>query len=311
MTQDELLALIEQAAAEGWRQLDLSGQNLAELPGEIGKLQQLESLILGKKVEGYEFVETRYIQKVSGNNLKTLPLELLDLPNLRRLDISGNPLKKIPGVVTRIPHLEKLILIRAELTEIPEDITKLTNLTQLDLSSNQITEIPEALAQLTNLTQLYLSSNKITEIPEALTKLTNLTQLDLSSNQISEIPEALAKLTNLTQLDLSSNQISEIPLEILDSKDPQKIFNYLRQIRTSKTRPLHEAKILLVGQGSVGKTSLIERLIRNQYDKNQPQTDGLNVETWNVQVNTKDIRLNVWDFGGQEIYHATHQFFFD
>jgi internalin A len=28
-----------------------------------------------------------------------------------------------------------------------------------------------------------------------------------------------------------------------------------------------------------------------------------------VHVNSKDVRLNVWDFGGQEIYHATHQFF--
>ncbi|MBD2472672.1 AAA-like domain-containing protein [Nostoc sp. FACHB-145] len=74
-------------------------------------------------------------------------------------------------------------------------------------------------------------------------------------------------------------------------------------------KPLNEAKVLVVGQGSVGKTSLIERLIHNKYYKNQPQTDGLNVETWNVQVNNKDIRLNVWDFGGQEIYHATHQFF--
>ncbi|TBR61377.1 Ras family protein, partial [Westiellopsis prolifica IICB1] len=128
-------------------------------------------------------------------------------------------------------------------------------------------------------------------------------------NQITEIPEAIAQLTNLRELDLSRNQITQIPLEILSSKDAKEIFNYLMQIRISETRPLHEAKLLLIGQGSVGKTSLIERLIRNKYDKNQSQTDGLNVETWNVQVNSKDIRLNVWDFGGQEIYHATHQFF--
>ncbi|WP_374939414.1 COR domain-containing protein [Tolypothrix sp. FACHB-123] len=222
MTQDELLLLIDRAAAEGWRELDLSGQ---------------------------------------------------------------------------------------ELTEIPEALAKLTNLTQLHLGGNEITEIPEALAQLTNLTQLDLSDNQITEILEALAQLTNLRVLDLSDNQITEIPEALAQLTNLTQLDLSGNQITNIPLEILNSKDTKKILNYLRQISTSETRPLHEAKLLLVGQGSVGKTSLIERLIRNKYDKNQPQTDGLNVQTWNVQVNSKDIRLNVWDFGGQEIYHATHQFF--
>ncbi|BAY31141.1 small GTP-binding protein domain-containing protein [Nostoc carneum NIES-2107] len=74
MTQDELLLLIDRAAAEGWRELDLSGQELTELPGEIGKLQQLESLILGKNIEGYESVGGRVLQKVSGNNLKTLPL---------------------------------------------------------------------------------------------------------------------------------------------------------------------------------------------------------------------------------------------
>ncbi|MDF5737637.1 leucine-rich repeat domain-containing protein [Nostoc sp. S13] len=567
MTQDELLVLIDRAVAEGWRELDLSGQELTELPVEIGKLQQLESLILGKKVEDYERVGNRYLEKVSSNNLKTLPLELLSLPNLRKLDISGNPLESIPDVITQILHLEELILIRVELTEIPdaiakltnltqlhldgnqitqipeaiakltnltqlhlsinkiteipealakltnltqlhlninkiteipeviakltnltqlhlsinkiteipeaiakltnltqlildgnkitqipeaiakltnltqlildgnkitqipeaiakltnltqlilssnqitqipeaiakltnltqlilssnqitqipeaiakltnltqlilssnqitqipEAIAKLTNLTQLILSSNQITQIPEAIAKLTNLTQLILSSNQITQIPEAIAKLTNLTQLILSSNQITQIPEAIAKLTNLTQLILSSNQITQIPeaiakltnltqlilynnqitqipeaieslleLKTLDLRgnplpispeilgssydvgSVKDILNYSRLLRSGERRPLNEAKLLLIGQGSVGKTSLIERLIRDKYDKNQPQTDGLNVEIWNVQVNSnsKDIRLNVWDFGGQEIYHATHQFF--
>ena len=245
MTQDELLVLIDRAAAESWEKLDLSRQELTEIPEAIAKLT-----------------------------------------NLTQLDLRDN-----------------------QITEIPEEIAKLTNLTQLDLSNNKITEIPEAIAKLTNLTQLYLRYNQITEIPEVIAKLTNLTQLYLSYNQITEIPEVIAKLTNLTQLDLSNNQITEIPLEILNSKDIKKILSYLRQISTSETRPLHEAKLLLIGQGSVGKTSLIERLIRNQYDKNQSQTHGLNVETWNVQIDSKDIRLNVWDFGGQEIYHATHQFF--
>ncbi|MEH2450211.1 COR domain-containing protein [Nostoc sp.] len=266
MTQDELLVLIDRAVAEGWQELDLSGQELTELPVEIGKLKQLESLILGKKVEGDEYVGSRYLQKVSGNNLKTLPLELLSLPNLRKLDISGNPLESIPDVVTQILHLEELILIRVELTE-----------------------IPDAIANLTNLTQLHLSSNQITQIPEAIESLVELETLDLRGNPLPISPEILG----------SSYDVGSV-------KD---IFNYLRLLRSGEVRPLNEAKLLLIGQGSVGKTSLIERLIRDKYDKNQPQTDGLNVETWNVQVNSKDIRLNVWDFGGQEIYHATHQFF--
>ncbi|MEH2112546.1 COR domain-containing protein, partial [Nostoc sp.] len=198
------------------------------------------------------------------------------------------------------------------ITQIPEAIAKLTNLTQLHLRSNQITQIPEAIANLTNLTQLDFSYNQITQIPEAIAKLTNLTQLHLRSNQITQIPEAIESLPKLETLDLRGNPLSISP-EILGSSNEvgsvKKIFNYLQLLRSGEVRPLNEAKLLLIGQGSVGKTSLIERLIRNKYDKNQSQTDGLNVETWNVPINSQDIRLNVWDFGGQEIYHATHQFF--
>ena len=119
-------------------------------------------------------------------------------------------------------------------------------------------------------------------------------------------------MSKLKKLDLRGNPLPISP-EILGSSNEvgsvEDIFNYLRLLNSGEVQPLNEAKLLLIGQGSVGKTSLMERLIRDQYDKNQAQTDGLNVETWNVEVNSKDIRLNVWDFGGQEIYHATHQFF--
>ena len=264
---------------------------------------ELLVLIHRAAAEGWEKLD------FPGKNLTEIPEDIAKLTNLTLLNLSDNQITEIPEAIAKLTNLTLLNLSNNQITEIPEAIAKLTNLIHLYLNSNQITEIPEAITKLTNLTHLYLSDNQITEIPEAITKLTNLTHLYLSDNQITEIPEAIAKLTNLTLLNLSDNQITEIPSEILSTNDAKKIFNYLRQIRISKTRPLHEAKLLLIGQGSVGKTSLIERLIRNQYDKNQSQTDGLNVETWNVQIDSKDIRLNVWDFGGQEIYHATHQFF--
>ncbi|MCY7391975.1 MAG: GTP-binding protein, partial [Leptolyngbyaceae cyanobacterium CAN_BIN12] len=185
----------------------------------------------------------------------------------------------------------------------------------LYLWGNQISQIPAVIGNLTNLTELDLSSNQISEIPAVIGNLTNLTQLSLSSNQISEIPACLEALPKLTRLDLRRNPLPISP-EILGPADLKQkpgsvdaIFNYLRQLRSGNVRPLNEAKLLLIGQGSVGKTSLINRLIHNSFNPIQSQTDGLNVQTWNVQVNNKDVRLNVWDFGGQEIYHATHQFF--
>ncbi|MEH2213452.1 COR domain-containing protein, partial [Nostoc sp.] len=272
-------------------QLHLHNNKITQIPEAIAKLTNLTQLHL------------------HNNKITQIPEAIANLTNLTQLHLHNNEITQIPEAIANLTNLTQLHLHNNEITQIPEAMANLTNLTQLHLSGNEITQIPEAMANLTNLTQLHLSGNEITQIPEALANLTNLTQLHLSYNQITQIPEALANLTNLTQLHLSYNSITNIPLEILNSKNVKEIFNYLRQISTSETRPLHEAKLLLIGQSSVGKTSLIEQLIRNKYDKNQSQTDGLNVENWNVQVNSKDIRLNVWDFGGQEIYHATHQFF--
>ncbi|MEM8808649.1 MAG: COR domain-containing protein [Cyanobacteria bacterium P01_G01_bin.38] len=178
-----------------------------------------------------------------------------------------------------------------------------------------MSEIPECLGQLTQLTDLLLSSNQISEIPECIRRLSQLEKLELGNNNIEQCPLWLEDLPNLKTLDLRRNPLPISP-EVLGPADTRQdpgttegIFNYLRQLHSGEVRPLNEAKLLLVGQGSVGKTSLIKRLIDNQFNPNQAQTDGLSVRDWSVHVNSKDVRLNVWDFGGQEIYHATHQFF--
>jgi internalin A len=42
----------------------------------------------------------------------------------------------------------------------------------------------------------------------------------------------------------------------------------------------------------------------------EPKTEGIQITQWPLRLNgQEDITLNVWDFGGQEIMHATHQFF--
>jgi internalin A len=297
--------------------LNLSVNQIKAIPDTIGNLDNLSQLFL------------------NGNQITEIPKAIATLDNLTMLDITCNEITMIPDEIAQLANLTTLSLWGNQITTIPDEIAQLANLTALNLSSNQITSIPDEIAQLANLTTLYLFNNQIKAIPDAISNLTNLTTLSLSSNQITTIPDSITQLTNLTNLDLRSNQITAIPdaiehliklekldlrgnplpisPEILGSFDKvgsvEDIFNYLRLLRSGEVKPLNEAKLLLIGQGSVGKTSLMERLIRDQYDKNQAQTDGLNVETWNVEVNSKDIRLNVWDFGGQEIYHATHQFF--
>jgi Leucine-rich repeat (LRR) protein len=285
MTREELLRLIDQAADEGWTELDLAGLGLEELPGEIGKCTQLETLVLGKL--------DRKTYKWVGNQLTEFPDAVLQLTNLKILSLASN-----------------------QITEIPEAIAKLSNLTGLELSRNQIIEIPEAIAKLSNLTGLDLSRNQIIEIPEAIAKLSNLTGLDLSRNQIIEIPDGIRSMEKLEKLDLRGNPIP-IPPEILGEKefykdpgDLRTILDFYFQTRDpNATEELNEAKLLIVGEGEAGKTTLANKLLNPDYELKQqePATEGIDVMRWEfLQPNGKPFRVHLWDFGGQEIYHATH-----
>jgi Ras of Complex, Roc, domain of DAPkinase/TIR domain len=79
--------------------------------------------------------------------------------------------------------------------------------------------------------------------------------------------------------------------------------------RSSKSRRLHEAKLILVGRGEVGKTSLVNRLVSNSFAGDESKTQGINITQWPLTSGKTTYRLNILDFGGQEIMHATHQFF--
>ncbi|MEG4285454.1 COR domain-containing protein [Microcoleus sp. A006_D1] len=339
---DNQITVIPEAISQlsNLTQLDLDSNQITVIPDAIGQLSNLTGLVLSRN---QITVIPDAIGQLSNltelflhhNQITVIPEAIGQLSNLTNLELRFNQITVIAEAIGQLSNLTQLVLGSNQITVIPEVIGKLLNLTQLSLFSNQITVIPEVIGKLLNLTQLVLGNNQITVIPEVIGQLSNLTLLYLRYNQITVIPEAIGQLSNLTRLNLRDNHIAAIPecletlpkIETLDlrcnplpispevlgnedeSGTPAAIFNYLQKLRSGEVRPLNEAKVLLVGQGSVGKTSLIKRLTHNKYNPNEPQTDGLNITDWQITVNTKSVKLNVWDFGGQEIYHATHQFF--
>ena len=54
---------------------------------------------------------------------------------------------------------------------------------------------------------------------------------------------------------------------------------------------------------------MVNRLVSDGFDAKEGKTEGIDIHQWQVRCDGQDIRLNVRDFGGQEIMHATHQFF--
>ncbi|MGA7732422.1 MAG: COR domain-containing protein, partial [Chloroflexia bacterium] len=100
-----------------------------------------------------------------------------------------------------------------------------------------------------------------------------------------------------------------LPPEIV-AQGSKAILEYLWGLR-SDALVRYEAKLLLVGGGGTGKSSILNALQDKPFIEGRNTTHGIDVVQWPVEhpYLKRQITLNVWDFGGQDIYHATHQFF--
>ncbi|HEV7904103.1 MAG TPA: COR domain-containing protein [Pyrinomonadaceae bacterium] len=72
---------------------------------------------------------------------------------------------------------------------------------------------------------------------------------------------------------------------------------------------LLELKLLLVGRGGAGKTTLVKQLAGEEPDEHEEETHSISIRELMLDCERAQVRARAWDFGGQEILHATHQFF--
>ncbi|WEW56369.1 Rab GTPase ypt31 [Emydomyces testavorans] len=63
-------------------------------------------------------------------------------------------------------------------------------------------------------------------------------------------------------------------------------------------------KVVLIGDSGVGKSNLLSRFTRNEFNLDSKSTIGVEFATRSIQVDSKTIKSQIWDTAGQERYRA-------
>jgi GTPase SAR1 family protein len=247
---------------------------------------------------------------LGGNQLTALPESLGNLSGLTTLDLGGNQLTALPESLRNLTALRWLSLYGNPLAALPELTGELTSLTTLDLLAAHLDFLPESIGDLSGLTLLSLRRNNLVTLPESVGHLTSLTRLDLRDNRLTNVPRQLARqLARGMELQLDGNPLAD-PLPEIIGRGPGALAAYLGSLEDAAAQ--YEAKLLLVGEGNVGKTSLVAALRGDPFVDGRPTTHGIEISPLVLGHPHLDqkMTLRTWDFGGQEVYRVSHQFFF-
>ncbi|MEZ9619985.1 leucine-rich repeat-containing protein kinase family protein [Vibrio sp. 10N.222.55.A3] len=168
--------------------LDLSGNQLSDLPAELSKLTNLRIIF-------------------ASNNLFThLPDVLGSLPKLEMIGFKTNQIKTV-SEVSLPPQLRWLILTDNEIEALPSSLGERPRLQKLALAGNKIRVLPESMENLSNLELVRLSANQLTEFPEFLIKLPKLAWLAFAGNPFCKHPSSLDSVPAVSSQSYSLNQV--------------------------------------------------------------------------------------------------------
>ena len=242
--------------------------------------------------------------------LTELPESLGQLTQLRSLHLSGNRLTALPDSLRQLTRLHRLGLSGNRLVELPQWLARLQYLRRLDCCDNKLTALPHFPDRLPLLRSLGLRHNQLTSLPEWFGQMRRLDSLDLAGNQLRTVPRSLSQLTRLQWLNLDGNPLNpELAAAYKEGLDS--IMCYLAAHVPAEV-VLNEAKLILIGEGAVGKSCLLGALRGDPWEEGRPTTHGIEIKPVKVtdSASGTEITLNGWDFGGQRVYRPTHQLFF-
>ena len=182
-------------------------------------------------------------------------------------------------------------------------------LQELDCSGTSVSDL-SPLSVMSGLQKLYCSGTSVSDL-SPLSVLSGLQELYCSGTSVSDL-SPLAELPGLQSLFLHGVEIPGIPTAGVLSQNPYE--NCLDRLRAhwadlaAGEETVPTVKLLLLGNGRVGKTQIARKLAGLPFETESVSTHGIRIGRIDLDGESQ-IRLHVWDFGGQDIYHGAHALF--
>ena len=169
------------------------------------------------------------------------------------------------------------------------------------------------LAGLASLQWLNLSGCELVSDLSPLAALVSLQSLNLSGCR-QGLPFAALRplLPTLTKLILFESVFQDLDTALGGGKQGDNVLDNVRVHYADldlESAVDNELKVFVLGNGSAGKSQLCRRLRGLPFDDTVPSPHGVQVTETTLDFEGGTVRLNLWDFGGQEIYHGSHALF--
>ena len=188
----------------------------------------------------------------------------------------------------------------------------LSALQSLDCSFTQVSDLVP-LAGLSALQSLDCSFTQVSDLVP-LAGLSALQSLNFSGCRLARVPDGLWGKPTLNRLTLYESHLPGVPAEVLSHSFVEDCLDALRAHLDDLAAGqvvVPDAKLMVLGNGYVGKTQIRRRLGGEDFDATVPSTHGITVASATLRKadGKESARLQIWDFGGQDIYHGAHALF--
>ncbi|MEG3691791.1 COR domain-containing protein [Vibrio coralliirubri] len=313
--------------------LTLASNNLTDIK-PIKKLNNLNYLSLYSTLSDYNisFIEnltnlntlkinyppnqTKEIDVKKLLNLKNLSfnqkiINLRSLKNIEKLTISN--FDNI-GDIAFLPKLFMLNISDCQSLINLKPINKPCNIKELNIDGCDNFESTDGIEHFTTLENFStFDCEKIKKL-EKLEQLPNLKDVFCFSFQRCQIDmswhTARALLFDRPYFNIMANlSIEHIPFELTSPMEQSKIEDWYFEVENIGYSTPSSLKVMLLGNGRIGKTQLARRLREEEFDPSIPSTHGIQLSKFHDLKNKVDIQT--WDFGGQDVYLGTHSLFID